>query len=410
MYSTGLITTFNLISTWLIVATAGTRYLATFHPIQSALEPDQCGRAGCRGVLGRYCSLLVVFVIYVVCAVGNLPSFFLFRAIPVAVLDTGIAPNDFDSNTNVSEDGSESFLTIAPTSSSAPHPFLDSFPAVDSDTISSTTTSLSASRDDDDVSNLMYIDLGAFSHDTRSGVIFHWIKSACSIFLPGLLLMFFNIRLIQAIRQSERLRQSRDDRSGSSTSAPPIDGLSGMTNSRWVASRNRLNVTLVAVIVMFVCLVYPCELLDFFVHLTPPGSPAVDREAMMLTRMFLNALQLSKFALNFFLYCTLNTLFRRALTDWFCRRSPFQRNSKNFRRTFHATPAAIPNARPCLGPRNVHDVRMAQIRGGSSIRAASSASHSAADADKFASNHANSGRSGQHQTGSHSSHSNARRS
>ena len=46
----------------------------------------------------------------------------------------------------------------------------------------------------------------------------------------------------------------------------------------------------------------------------------------MLTRMILNALQLSNFALNFFLYCTLNAQFRRAFVDWFCRRKRHRRD------------------------------------------------------------------------------------
>jgi len=100
-------------------------------------------------------------------------------------------------------------------------------------------------------------------------------------------------------------------------------------NNRATASRNRLNATLVAVIVMLVVLVYPCELLDFFVHLAPLGqTTAVDEEAMMLTRMILNALQLSNFALNFFLYCTLNAQFRRAFVDWFCRRKRHRRDMR----------------------------------------------------------------------------------
>jgi len=97
--------------------------------------------------------------------------------------------------------------------------------------------------------------------------------------------------------------------------------------TRATASRNRLNATLVAVIVMLVVLVYPCEILDFVVHLGPLGqTTAVDEEAMMLTRMILNALQLSNFALNFFLYCTLNVQFRRAFVDWFCRRRQRRRD------------------------------------------------------------------------------------
>ena len=57
-----------------------------------------------------------------------------------------------------------------------------------------------------------------------------------------------------------------------------------------------------------------------------------DEEAMMLTRMILNALQLSNFALNFFLYCTLNAQFRRAFVDWLCRRRASGRHRRDARR------------------------------------------------------------------------------
>ena len=53
----------------------------------------------------------------------------------------------------------------------------------------------------------LLIDLGPFSHVTRPGYVFHWIKSAMGFFIPGVLLTFFNIRLIQALRRSERLRR-----------------------------------------------------------------------------------------------------------------------------------------------------------------------------------------------------------
>ena len=89
MYSTGLITTFSLISTWLIVATACMRYVATFHPLQSHLDSRWsdgrgCVRAGCRGVSGRNRGCVVVVLTYVVCVLGNLPSFYLFRATPLS--------------------------------------------------------------------------------------------------------------------------------------------------------------------------------------------------------------------------------------------------------------------------------------------------------------------------------------
>ena len=133
-------------------------------------------------------------------------------------------------------------------------------------------------------------------------------------------------------------------------------------------------VTLVAVIVMLVVLVYPCEFLDFFVHLAPFGqTTAIDEEAMMLTRMILNALQLSNFALNFFLYCTLNAQFRRAFVDWFCRRG---RHRRDVRRAALGADAA---GRPRRGddvvrlnavvrhPARHDDVRANQLRSSSNM-------------------------------------------
>jgi len=101
----------------------------------------------------------------------------------------------------------------------------------------------------------LLIDLGPFSHVTRPGYVFHWIKSAMGFFIPGVLLTFFNIRLIQALRRSERLIQAlrRSERlrraayhsslsSGNATNASVMET---PKTGRATASRNRLNAALV---------------------------------------------------------------------------------------------------------------------------------------------------------------------
>lgn len=234
IYSTGMITTFGLISTWLIVITAAIRYVATCFPLHTHVAFGHTG------------SCVAILVTYFACALANLPSFYLFQA------------REFRVN------GTEARLLI---------------------------------------------DLGDFNHTTGQGFVFHWMRAVIGIFVPGVLLSFFNIRLIQTLRRSDVFRrQIQTDRV-----CPAV--------RHHHPSRNRLNVTLVAVIVMFVCLVYPCELLDFFAHLTPLGrSTLVDREVFLLARMVLNALQLFHFALNFILYCTFNAQFRRTVADLCCRR------------------------------------------------------------------------------------------
>ena len=104
MYSTGLITTFSLISTWLIVATACMRYVSTFHPLQNHLDSrwsdgGGCVRAGCRGVSGRNRGCVVVVLTYVVCVLGNLPSFYLFRATPLST--AGLFDHDLQLTTTI---------------------------------------------------------------------------------------------------------------------------------------------------------------------------------------------------------------------------------------------------------------------------------------------------------------------
>ena len=310
----------------MIVATACMRYVSTYHHLHAPCSDGHgCVQACCRGVSGRNRGCVVVVLTYVLCVLGNLPSFYLFRATP---LSTASLFKELTTTTAVTTTNNASYFVGDPqlmTFSVSDDVWID-FAAIErnlSDSSSSNFTVGSAGSTGSPPgqnNEYLLIDLGPFSHVTRPGYIFHWIKSAMGFFIPGVLLTFFNIRLIQALRRSERLRR---DATQSSLSGTNLHSLTVETpkTTRDTVSRNRLNATLVAVIVMLVLLVYPCEFLDFVVHLAPLGkTTTVDEEAMMLTRMILNALQLSNFALNFFLYCTLNAQFRRAFVDWFCRR------------------------------------------------------------------------------------------
>jgi len=65
------------------------RYLSTFHPSQRHLEAPcsdgrGCFQTSCRGASGRNRGCVVVVLTYVVCVLGNLPSFYLFRATPLS--------------------------------------------------------------------------------------------------------------------------------------------------------------------------------------------------------------------------------------------------------------------------------------------------------------------------------------
>ena len=115
--------------------------------------------------------------------------------------------------------------------------------------------------------------LGTFSHEQSPGLAYHWLRQVLTIFIPGVLLGFFNVRLIQALRQirpaeGEALRRGRGDLGRRLPGTdPPTTGLP--------------NLTLVAVVVMFVCLVSPSSSSwTCSVHLAPHAG--MDAEAVLL--------------------------------------------------------------------------------------------------------------------------------
>ncbi len=229
LYSTGLLTTFSLTGTWLIVVTAGIRYIGICHPFQAR------SLVSSAGIYTTIASVLVI------CICGNLPSFWIITAKPLA-------------------------------------------PGVS------------------------FMDLGPFSHFHTRGMVFMCARTVCGMFLPGLLLVYFNVRLLVALGESSRLH---------STLAPQQRTHSGDSQTNHASSvNNRLTRLLVTVIVSFVVLMYPCEIMEFFALLN--HSTVKDKEAFIIARVVVNLLQISNFAFNFLLYCVINGTFRHALAELVC--------------------------------------------------------------------------------------------
>lgn len=157
-------------------------------------------------------------------------------------------------------------------------------------------------------STLLYVDVGPFSHFHPRGRTYQWGRAVVALFLPAVLLTFFNVCLVRALRASQRLRRCHSLANGSTYRHAPS------------TSSNRLTVLLIAVIVSFVVLVYPCEMLDFLTHLTHLVRP--NESALMLARSLASLLQVSNFAFNFALYSALNVQFRKTLRNMLCRWSP----------------------------------------------------------------------------------------
>lgn len=174
------------------------------------------------------------------------------------------------------------------------------------------------------------LDLGLFSHQHRIGRVYLWIRATVGVLLPLLLLLFFNSRLISALRSSERFRRdcSLSDRNRRSDSPAGTAAAAGAgsypdhcrrrrSDRLRPAARNRLTTVLLAIVACFVVLVLPCEVMDFLSHMSGIIAPR-DPRLFIICRQLTNVLQVSNFSLNFLLYCVLNARFRRTLGSLVC--------------------------------------------------------------------------------------------
>ncbi len=231
LYCTGLITMFVLTGTWLIVVTAGIRYIGICHPLKARYLVHA------RGIYS------VIACVMVICILGNLPSFWIVRA-----------------------------ELLAP--------------------------------------GLYLMNLGPFSHVHLRGKVYMCLRAILGMFVPGLLLIYFNVQLMLALRASTRLQQTLVRRR-----APSLRSRCNSSTSVIPSKKHHLTRLLVMVVVTFLVLVYPCEIMDFFSLLEIASK---NKETFIIARVVANLLQISNFAFNFLLYCTMNGTFRRALVELFC--------------------------------------------------------------------------------------------
>ena len=143
------------------------------------------------------------------------------------------------------------------------------------------------------------LDLGPLWSDNYrvAAMGWRWSRAIFSLAVPGIILTFCNLSLVSALRRSYRLRRRC------------------RVQHEAARAKNRVTLTLVVIAVMFVSLVFPCELLDHLGGLFPRG--AAGAEAFLTTRAIANVLQVINFSLNFVVYCAINASFRSALSELF---------------------------------------------------------------------------------------------
>lgn len=150
---------------------------------------------------------------------------------------------------------------------------------------------------------------GALARNRTFNDAYNWIYFIVGIIVPFLLLAFCNVNLIRALHVSMRMRTQGLVISGSNPSAA-----------------NRITLTLIVIVAMYLFLVVPTETLTFFQEMATENVQYVDAYNLILA--FLNMFQAVNFAFNFLLYCAVNSHFRQTfwrmiITLPCCRRSAY---------------------------------------------------------------------------------------
>lgn len=233
VHADGLVNTFILSSTWLIVAMATSRYIAICHPIRARL------------VIGRRFLLVTLAVVPCACVVLNLPRYFRegVDGIPCATDDTG--------------------------------------------------------RDVDFY--YYYVTSGPLRKSPRLDAVYSCVYFVVGVVLPFFVLAFCNVKLIAALRRSGRIRAM-------SYAGRRCPG----------SSANRISLTLIIIVAVYMPLVVPTEVLVFFKAEVIENVTFVHAYNLILACF--NFLQAINFSFNFLLYCVVNKHFRRTFFQLICFR------------------------------------------------------------------------------------------
>lgn len=124
---------------------------------------------------------------------------------------------------------------------------------------------------------------------------FTYIWAVVGFLAPAAVLVYCNVHLVRALRESflmGRLYRSN-------------------VRSSFAVASNRLTLTLISIVCMFLVLVTPSELLHLFFYAISDEN----QEAASLAIDVTNSLQTANFAFNFVLYCVVNVQFRETWKD-----------------------------------------------------------------------------------------------
>lgn len=140
------------------------------------------------------------------------------------------------------------------------------------------------------------VDTGLLSSKPIAKKSFDYIQLLIGFFIPFLILLFCNFKLIMALKASWRFRQAQSVPVSQNQSKP-------------------ITPTLVAMIFLFLVLSSPSECINLSFHFIEKKQTEIG----LLILEIANILQTCNFAVNFILYCAVNVHFRATLADSFRR-------------------------------------------------------------------------------------------
>ena len=161
-----------------------------------------------------------------------------------------------------------------------------------------------------------YVDVGWLAVHQNVERAYQWTYFVVCIMTPFIFLVFCNINLIVELRRSLRMRFE-------TTGSRRVRCTGGGSDSS--AAANRITLTLIVIVAMYFVLVMPAEVMNFVREVAVGNRLYVD--AYNLAVAIANAFQAVNFALNFILYCAVNTHFRQTFVRivyraFCCGRSP----------------------------------------------------------------------------------------
>ena len=128
--------------------------------------------------------------------------------------------------------------------------------------------------------------------------IYLWVYFSVGILIPIIVLAFCNLHLIKALKHSSEMRQRYNP------------------TTVHVEGAHRFTLTLVVIVVMYILLVTPAEMVNFVKDIAINDTSLTDTHNLIVA--IANILQAINFAFNYVLYCIVNVHFRRTMKGMFC--------------------------------------------------------------------------------------------